>query len=157
MSHAFADSSLGLKLKGYSIVPNNALETKIGIYTADITQSILQEHPEFVDGWLEKLHQEYIAKKKACEFDSDPVACFNLSIYEEFEKHLESWNDGGLIAISLPGDRVIRVSKRPLFSVSKEPAEVCDVCQLSFGSVKELVKHYSEKHPAMIERVTIPI
>lgn len=157
MSHAFADSLLGLKLKGYSIVPNDALETKVAVYTVDIAQSVFQEHPEVVDGWLQKLHHEYIARKKACEFDNDPVACFNLSIYEEFEKHLESWNDGGLIAISLPGDRTIRVSKKPLFSVSKEPAEVCDLCMLSFGSVKELVRHYGEKHPDMIERVTMPI
>jgi hypothetical protein len=41
--------------------------------------------------------------------------------------------------------------------VSRTPAETCDVCRLSFGSTKELVKHYRERHPAMIEKVTIPI
>lgn len=157
MSHVFEDRALGLKLKGYVIVPNDALETAIAVHTIDMTKSILAEHPEVVDAWLERLHREYMDRKKSCEFDSDPVACFNLSLYEEFEKHYASWNDGGLVAISLPGDRTIRVSKRPLFSVSRTPAETCDVCRLSFGSTKELVKHYREKHPAMIEKVTIPI
>ena len=45
MASAFEDDSLGLKLKGYSIVPNEFLETKIGIYTPDIVESILTEHP----------------------------------------------------------------------------------------------------------------
>ncbi len=158
MSQAFEDRSLGLKLKGYSIVPSDALETKIAIYTPEIVQSILSEHPEIVDGWLLNIHEEYIAKKKLCEFDNDPVACFNLSLYEEFEKHLKSWNDGGMITISLPGDKTIRVSKKPLISFTKlSAAEICDVCKLSFGSVKELVKHYQEQHPTMIERVMIPI
>ncbi len=158
MSQAFEDRSLGLKLKGYSIVPNDALETKIAIYTPEIVQSILSEHPEIVDNWLLNIHEEYIAKKKLCEFDNDPVACFNLSLYEEFEKHLKSWNDGGMIAISLPGDKAIRVSKKPLISFARlSAAEICDVCKLSFGSVKELVRHYKEEHPVMVERVMIPI
>lgn len=158
MSQAFEDKSLGLKLKGYSIIPNDALETKIAIYTPEIVQSILSEHPEIVDNWLLNIHEEYIAKKKLCEFDNDPVACFNLSLYEEFEKHLKSWNDGGMITISLPEDKAIRVSKKPLISFTRlSAAEICDVCKLSFGSVKELVKHYKEEHPIMIERVMIPI
>ena len=157
MSTAFEDSSLGLKLKGYLLVPNDALENKIAIYTIRIAQDMLAEHPEVVDGWLQKLHHEYLTKRNACEFESDPVACFNLSIYEEFEKHYKSWQDGGLIAISLPGDRVVRVSKKPLFSVSKTPAESCDECRMAFATVKELVRHYGEKHPAMIEKVTMPI
>lgn len=33
----------------------------------------------------------------------------------------------------------------------------CDSCATSFGSIKELVRHYKEKHPGLIERVTIPI
>lgn len=157
MSHAFDDSSLGLKLKGYAIVPNDALEVKIAIYTPAIAQAVLSEHPEVVDAWLGRLQAEYMEKKRACEFESDPVACFNLAAYEEFERHLKSWNDGGMIAISLPGNRAIRLSKDPLFAVSKTPAETCDVCKMSFGSVKELVKHYRSRHPAMIEQVTIPI
>ncbi|HEU4984091.1 MAG TPA: hypothetical protein VFT58_00510, partial [Nitrososphaera sp.] len=83
-------------------------------------------------------------------------ACFNLSIYEEFEKHLKSWDDGGMLTISLPGNRTIRVSKKPLFSVSKSPAESCEECRMTFATVKELVKHYREKHPASIEKVMIP-
>lgn len=157
MAHAFEDSSLGLKLKGYLVVPNDALENKIAVYTMRIAQDILSEHPEIVDGWLSRIHQEYIEKKKACEFESDPVACFNLSPYEEFEKQYRSWNDGGMIAISLPGNRTLRVSKEPLFAVSKTPADTCDVCMQAFGSGKELVKHFKDKHPAMIERVMLPI
>ncbi len=33
----------------------------------------------------------------------------------------------------------------------------CDSCKLSVDSVNELVRHYKEKHPSLIERVTIPI
>lgn len=158
MSEAFQDPILGLKLRAYNIVPNDALETKIAIYTSEIVESILSEHPEIVDGWLDKIHQEYISKKKACDFENDPVACFNLSIYEEFERHLKSWEDGGIIAIALPGDKIVRVSKKPLISFSKlSSAEICDECKLTFGSIKEVVKHYNEHHPDMIEKVTIPI
>jgi len=156
MKHAFEDGSLGLKLKGYLIVPNDALENKIAIYTLRIVQDILSENPEVVDGWLRNIHEDYMAKKRACDFENDPVACFNLSIYEEFEKHLKSWDDGGMLTISLPGNRTIRVSKKPLFSVCKSPAESCEECRMTFATVKELVKHYREKHPASIEKVMIP-
>src|ERR671939_293254 len=155
VTNIFADESLGLKLKGYVIVPNSFLETKIAIYTPDIVQSILLEHPEIVDNWLQKLHSEYISKKKSCDFENDPVACFALSAYEEFEKHLKSWEDGGLIAITLPRNRVIRVTKKPLFSVVNTPTYICDSCHVTFGSVGGLVKHYKAKHPEMIEKVTI--
>lgn len=120
MANAFEDESLGLKLKGYSLVPNDALETKIAIYTPEIVQSILSEHPEILDRWLQSLHTEYISKKKLCDFENDPVACFTLSVYEEFEKHFKSWQDGGIIAITLPQDRAIRISKRPLISFITE-------------------------------------
>jgi hypothetical protein len=33
----------------------------------------------------------------------------------------------------------------------------CDSCMLTFGSIKELIAHYRENHPHLIERVTIPI
>ncbi len=111
---------LGLKLKGYGLVPNDALETKIAIYTPEIVQSILSEHPEILDRRLQNLHTEYISKKKLCDFENDPVACFTLSVYEEFEKHFKSWQDGGIIAITLPQDRAIRISKRPLISFITE-------------------------------------
>lgn len=120
MANAFEDESLGLKLKSYSLVPNDSLETKIAIYTPEIVQSILSEHPELLDRWLQSLHTEYISKKKLCDFENDPVACFTLSVYEEFEKHFKSWQDGGIIAITLPQDRAIRISKRPLISFITE-------------------------------------
>lgn len=117
MGNAFEDKSLGLKLKGYILVPNDALQTKIAIYTPEIVQSILLEHPEIVDNWLQDLHFEYINQKKLCDFDSDPVACFTVSVYEEFEKHYKSWQDGGIIAIALPQRKVINISKKPLISI----------------------------------------
>jgi hypothetical protein len=161
VTHVFEDESFGLKLKGYGIVPNGALETSIAIYTSEIVQSILLEHPEIVDRWLQKLHTEYISKKKSCDFENDPVACFTLSVYEEFEKHFKSWEDGGLIAITLPQDRVIRVSKKPLISMvsdSKASYLVCSKCmyhtvlshvevlRLSLVKIKDFIfcrKYYS--------------
>jgi hypothetical protein len=144
VTNVFDDESLGLKLKGYGLVANSALETKIAIYTPEIVQSILSEHPEIVERWLQNLHSEYISKKKSCDFDNDPVACFTLSAYEEFEKHFKSWQDGGIIAITLPHDRVIRISKKPLISVtadSKASYLVCNKCMASFTDLEEFEKH----------------
>jgi hypothetical protein len=144
VANAFEDESLGLKLKGYSLVPNGVLETKIAVYTPEIVQSILSEHPEIIDRWLQSLHSEYISKKKLCDFENDPVACFTLSVYEEFERHFKSWQDGGMIAITLPQDRVIRISKRPLVSIvtdSKASYLVCNKCLTSFTDIDEFEKH----------------
>ncbi|HEY3094285.1 MAG TPA: hypothetical protein VGJ42_00845 [Nitrososphaera sp.] len=151
MISAFEDKWLGLKLKGYVLVPNSALETKIAIYTPEIVQSILSEHPEIIDRWLQNLHSEYISKKKLCDFENDPVACFTLSVYEEFERHFKSWQDGGLIAITLPHDRVIRISKKPLISVtvdSKASYLVCSKCQASFMDLDEFEKHCRQENEA---------
>lgn len=142
---------LGLKLKGYGLVPNGALETKIAIYTPEIVQSILSEHPEIVDRWLQNLHSEYISKKKSCDFENDPVACFTLSAYEDFEKHFNSWQDGGIIAIVLPWDKVIRVSKKPLISIvtdSKTSYLVCNVCFASFADLDEFERHRRQENHA---------
>ncbi len=151
MTNAFEDKSLGLRLKGYALVPNDALETKIAVYTPEIVQSILSEHPEIVDGWLQNVHSEYISKKKSCDFENDPVACFSLSVYEEFEKHFKSWQDGGIIAITLPKDRIIRISKKPLFSVvtdSKISYLVCNKCMASFTDIDEFEKHCMKENQA---------
>lgn len=149
MSSAFEDDSLGLKLNGYSIVPNEFLETKIGIYTPEIVESILREHPEIVDGWLKKLHREYISKKKQCDFENDPVACFTLSAYEQYEKSFRSWDDGGLIAITLPRGKVIRISKRPLISVVTSAGNlICSKCLATFSNLPELERHYREEEEA---------
>jgi len=40
--------------------------------------------------------------------------------------------------------------------IQEEPY-VCDSCSQVFESIKELVGHYRENHPSLIERVTIPI
>ena len=145
MTHALQDDeSLGLKLKGYILVPNDALETKIAVYTPEVVQSILVEHPEVAGRWLSKLHSEYISKKKSCDFENDPVACFTLSVYEEFEKHFKSWQDGGMIAISLPGNRSISISSRPLISIVSDNAAnclICSRCMAVFTDAAEFEKH----------------
>jgi len=33
----------------------------------------------------------------------------------------------------------------------------CDTCTMSFSTVKELRRHYEDKHPELIERVIMPI
>lgn len=145
MANVFEDSSLGLRLKGYVLVPNTALETKIAIYTSEIVQSILSEHPEIVDHWLQDLHGEYVSKKRLCDFENDPVACFSLSVYEEFERHYKSWQDGGMISIVLPG-RAIRVSKKPLVTVVTGSGYlVCARCAASFADLGEYERHCREE------------
>lgn len=149
MVQAFEEESLGLVLKGYNLVPNSALETKVAVYTPEIVQVILSEHPEIVDKWLQKLQKEYIATKKSCDFENDPVACFNITAYEEFEKHFKAWEEGGLIAISLPGERTIRVRKTPLISITPSKDTnvylVCDKCQAAFTDLDEFEKHYRQE------------
>ena len=147
MENVFEDELLGLELKGYSLVPNGVLETKIAIYTPEIAQSILSEHPEIIDRWLQDLHSEYISRKKLCDFENDPVACFTLSAYEEFERHFKSWQDGGLIAIALPQGGVIRISKKPLISVltGSKGGMVCSRCMASFTDVDEFERHCREE------------
>jgi hypothetical protein len=148
MANAFEDNSLGLRLKGYSLIPNDALETKIAIYTSEIVQSILSEHPEIIDRWLQKLHNEYINNKRSCDFENDPVACFNLPAYEEFERHFKSWEEGGMIAIVLPYGKAIRVSKKPLISMVNEKAGylVCSKCLASFADLSEFESHYRQEN-----------
>jgi hypothetical protein len=119
MSEMLKDDSLGLVLRGYDLVPNASLATKIAVYTPEVVQTILTEHPEIIDHWLQKLHREYINNKKTCDFENDPTACFNLGMYEEFEKNLKSWEEGGIIKIMLPVKKAIRVSKSPIFSLAK--------------------------------------
>ena len=75
MSEMLKDDSLGLILRGYELVPNASLATKIAVYTSEVVETILTEHPEIIDQW-------YINNKKICDFENDPTACFNLGIYE---------------------------------------------------------------------------
>lgn len=157
MTGIFEDDSLGLRLKGYALVPNEMLETKIAVYTPEIVQSILSEHPEIVDRWLQKLHREYVSMKKSCDFENDPVACFSLSVYEAFERHFKSWEDGGIISITLPQKRIIRVSKDPLVSIvtgSKTSFLVCSKCMASFTDIDEFERHC--RHEENETKVTIP-
>ena len=152
MASAFEDDALGLKLKGYSIVPNEFLETKIGIYTPEIVETILREHPEVVDKWLGRLHAEYVSKKRQCDFDNDPVACFTLSAYEIYEKSFKSWDDGGLIAITLPRGRVIRLSKKPLITMAAGIENLmCVKCLATFSSLDEYEQHCKEERETKIQ------
>ena len=118
MSEILKDESLGLVLRGYDLVPNSLLATKIGVYTPEIIENILTQHPEIIDRWLQKLHIEYIKNKKNCNFENDPTACYNLGVYEEFERDLKSWEEGGLLKIILPRNKAIRISKHPIFSLT---------------------------------------
>lgn len=153
MASAFEDDSLGLKLKGYAIVPNEFLETKIGIYTPEIVESILMEHPEVVDKWLSALHAEYISKKRLCDFENDPVACFTLSAYEAYEKSFRSWDSGGLIAITLPRGKVIRVSKQPLITISSGGGQlICSKCMTTFTDLSEFETHCRQE-----EELKVPV
>lgn len=158
MTGPFDDDALGLILKGYAIVPNDFLETKIGIYTPEIVETILMEHPEIVDKWLKKLHVEYISKKKLCDFENDPVACFTLAAYEHYDKNFRSWDDGGLIAIALPGGRVIRVSKRPLISVVTGAGNlVCSKCMETFTDLAEFEKHTRQENEIKVPAKKKPV
>ena len=151
MASAFEEDSLGLKLKGYAIVPDEFLETKIGIYTPEIVESILTEHPEIVDKWLKRLHTEYISKKKQCDFENDPVACFTLSAYEQYDKNFKSWDEGGLIAITLPRGRIIRVSKKPLITIAAGSGGLsCSKCMSTFTDVAKFEKHCMEEEEMKI-------
>ena len=152
MASAFEDDALGLRLKGYAIVPTEFLETKIAIYTPEIMQSVLMEHPEVVDKWLNALHAEYISKKRQCDFDNDPVACFTLSAYETYEKSFKSWEDGGLIAITLPRNRVIRVSKKPLITMAAGAGNLmCVKCLATFSTLDEYEKHCKEEEEMKVQ------
>jgi hypothetical protein len=106
VSETLKDNSLGLVLRGYDLVPNASLATKIAVYTPEVVETILTEHPEIIDQWLQKLHREYINNKKICDF-------------EVFERNLKSWEEGGFIKIMLPVKKAIRVSKSPIFSLAK--------------------------------------
>jgi hypothetical protein len=119
MSEILGDNSLGLVLRGYNLIPNDALATKIGIYTPYIIEGIFQEHPEMVDKWLQTLHTESIRQKKLCHFENDISACFNIEVYEHFEKSYKSWEEGGLIRIMFSKDKAVWVSKKPLFVHAK--------------------------------------
>jgi hypothetical protein len=111
MSEDLKDSSLGLVVKGYELIPNKPLLYRIGLYSADIVESILNSHPEIVELWLQKLQEEYSILKKRCDLDQDPSACFDLGFYEEFKKNLANYENGGSIKISVTKKKFIWLRK----------------------------------------------
>ena len=147
------DSSCELDIIGYKLVPNNALSIKIAVYTPEIVEAILSDHPEIVDTWLSKLHEKYLTLKKSCEFDSNPVACFNIPPLEQFEKHFQLWQDGGIITISIEGGKVIRIrnekreeKKIPtggsfVTNESQNLRFTCGMCSSTFSNSEEYYRH----------------
>jgi len=87
MSEDLKDSSLGLIVNGYDLIPNKPLLYRIALYSADIVESILNSNPDILESWLRKLQEEYSTIKKRCDLDQDPSACYNLGFYEEFQKN----------------------------------------------------------------------
>ena len=151
---ALDDSSCELDIMGYRLVPNNALLIKIAVYTPEIVEAILSEHPEIVDTWLNKLHEKYLTLKKSCELDSNPVACFNMLPLEQFETHFQLWQEGGMITISTEEGKVIRIrnekreeEKRPAATSSLVTNEsqnlrfTCSMCSSTFSDSEEYYRH----------------
>lgn len=153
MSAAFEDEGLGLMVRGSLIIPNSALHTKIAVYTPEISQAILSEHPEIVSKWLGRLHKQYVDSKRSCEAENDPAACFNISLYEEFERHYSAWQDGGLVTIALPDGSAISVRNsksvmqspggpsEPGSAVSPELSYTCNRCLAVFKDLDEFERH----------------
>lgn len=162
----FEDSALGLDIRGYKLVPNDALLTRICIYTSEIVEAVLSEHPEIVGLWLKKLHDKYLTLKRSCEFENDPVACFNLLPLKQFEKHFQSWQGGSIITISLPKGSVIRVSnvKRQAAISGKSiaahqapanPCFVCSICSAAFKDGEEYSQHRIHETEMMRKKAAI--
>ena len=76
MSEDLKDSSLGLVVKGYDIIPNKPLLYRIGLYSADVVESILNANPEIVDLWFQKLQEEYSTLKKHCDLNQKSFSMF---------------------------------------------------------------------------------
>lgn len=121
---ALDDPSCALDIRGYKLVPNNALLIKIAVYTPEIVEAILSGHSEIVDTWLSKLHEKYLTLKKSCEFDSNPVACFNIPPLEHFEIHFQLWQEGGIITISIEEGKVIRIINEKREERKKHPLQL---------------------------------
>ena len=152
---AFGDSSYGLDIRGYKLVPNDPLSIKIAVYTPEIVEAILSDHSEIVDTWLNKLHEKYLTLKKSCELDSNPVACFNMLPLEQFETHFQLWQDGGIITISIEEGKVIRIRNQKRREEKKTPATTsslvtnetqnprftCSMCSSTFSDSEEYYRH----------------
>lgn len=151
---ALDDPSCALDIRGYKLVPNNALLIKIAVYTPEIVEAILSDHSEIVDTWLSKLHEKYLTLKKSCEFDSNPVACFNIPPLEHFETHFQLWQEGGIITISIEEGKVIRIinekreeKKTPaatsslVTNKSQNQRFTCSMCTSTFSDSKEYYRH----------------
>jgi hypothetical protein len=148
------DPSCGLDIRGYKLVPNNALSIKIAVFTPEIVEAILSDHSEIVDTWLSKLHEKYLTLKKSCELDSDPVACFNIPPLEQFETHFQLWQEGGIITISIEEGKVIRIinekreeKKTPattsllVTNESQNQRFTCSMCSSTFSDSEEYYRH----------------
>lgn len=151
---AFEDSTEGLAIRGYELVPNKALLAKISVYTPEIVEAVLSEHPEIVGTWLRQLHEKYVASKRSCELENDPIACFNLLPLKQFEEHFQSWQDDGIIRISLPEGRALRIKNSrknqeeetvgqtvPTNRAAANPHFVCSTCSAAFSDSEQYSRH----------------
>lgn len=148
------DVTLGLVLRGNLLVPNPYLQTLISVYTPQIVEAVLSEHVKIVQVWLDKLHTEYISAKRSCSTENDAVACYSMTAYNEFERRYASWQDGGLIEISLPnGESIwVRNSSAPTSDVESTNIArqqslpyVCKKCGTAFKTLEELDTHIKKE------------
>ena len=117
MIEEFKDKSVGLIIKNNKVIPNDALLQKISIYSPEIVETFLKLNSDIVENWLKKLHTEFISNKEKCDLE-DPTACYNLGMYEEFEKNMENYEKGGSIEIKLGKNKSMWVKKPSTISVN---------------------------------------
>jgi hypothetical protein len=121
--------------------------TKITVYTPEIFGAVLSDHSEIVGIWLNKLHEKYLTQKKSCEFDRNPVACFNMLPLQQFEKHFQIWQDGGIITISIQqAGKVIRVRNekselKTQTTLHERNKPTCSTCSATFSDSEEYGRH----------------
>ncbi|NOJ29825.1 MAG: hypothetical protein DA328_06630 [Nitrososphaeraceae archaeon] len=109
------DKGIGLEIRNdIDLIPNKSLSTLIGMYSKDVVSDILEENPSIVDGWLAKLHKDFILKKSACEIQNDTTACFDMKGFEVFERNYNGWINGGYIKIMIDKNNPLWVCKNPV-------------------------------------------
>ncbi len=115
MLEGLSDKNIGLEIKNdIDLIPNRYLSTLMGMYSTDIVSKILEENPGLVDKWLEKLHNDFIAKKNACEIQKHPASCFDMKGYEGFERNYSGWTNGGCIKIMINKNYSLWICRKPV-------------------------------------------
>ena len=114
MINNLEESNVGLEIRGSDLVPNDSLSILIGIYSPDMVAHVVEENPRIVDHWLQKLHKDFLSKKRHCEIDNDSFACFDLPAYESFERNYSGWTEGGCIKIMFDKNKPVWICKKPV-------------------------------------------